>query len=111
MAAGDDPSQLLHGPNLRVLLTTDRDGECLLEITQFEPAPGPWRLEVVWQPVDARGLALGFTNPLYHTPLTFSRLATATPQALIRLPANISYEFARQCFFRVVRVEGEMEGK
>ncbi len=74
MAADEDPSQSLHGPNLRVLLTTDRDGECLLEITQLAPAPGPWRLEVVWQPVDARGLTLGFANPLYQTPLTFSRL-------------------------------------
>jgi hypothetical protein len=106
MASGEVPAQSLHGPDVRVVLTTDRDGDCLLEITQREPAPGPWRLEVVWQPVDARGLALGFTNPLYHTPLTFSHVANFAPQAFVRLPQNISYELARQCYFRVVKEEG-----
>ena len=103
MSNTEPPSLSLHGPGLRLLLTTDRDGDCLVEITQLEPAPGPWRLELDWQPVDRRGLSLGFTNRLYQTPLTFSRQFSEAPQAFVRLPENISFQLARQCYFRIVR--------
>lgn len=91
----------LHGPGLRTSLTSDRDGDCLLEITQVEPASGEWRLEVIWQPVDDRGLARGFTNLLYQTAIRFSTLFGAQPRAFVRLPANISFELARTCYYRV----------
>lgn len=96
------PVQTLHGPGLRSELSCDRDGQCLLEITQVEPAPGPWRLEVVWQPVDDRGLARGFACHLYQTPLAFATLLDERPRAYVWLPANISFELARKCYYCIV---------
>lgn len=102
MSVPEVTSIKLHGAGVRVELSADRDGECLLEITQVEPVAGRWRLEVIWQPVDDRGLARGFTSPLFQTPLTFSKLFGDQPQTYVRLPANISFELARKCYYRVV---------
>jgi hypothetical protein len=97
------PALRLHGPGVRAELSADRDGECFLEITQVEPAAGSWRLEVIWQPVDERGLARGFTSPLYETPLEFTTHLDAQSRAYVQLPANISFELARKCYYRVER--------
>lgn len=95
------PSQILHSSGVRAELSVDRDGECLLEITQVEPAAGHWQLVVLWHPVDERGLARGFGSQLFQTPLAFATRGHKHPRAYVRLPPNISFDLARKCHFRV----------
>ncbi|MFO0821184.1 MAG: hypothetical protein U1A77_24785 [Pirellulales bacterium] len=93
----------LHGSGLRAELSADRDGDCWLEITLAESTPGNWRLEVVWQPVDDRGLARGFGCQLFQAPLEFAATFDDQPRAYVLLPSNISFDLARKCYYRIER--------
>lgn len=97
------PSMTLHNLTFRAELSADRAGECLLEITHVAPAASAWQLEVIWQPVDDRGLARGSSCRLFETPLEFSALDDQPSCAYVRLPVNISFELARKCYFRITR--------
>jgi hypothetical protein len=101
MATQSLTSLSLHGPGGQAKLSTDRDGDCWLEITQDEPRPGSWRLEVVWQPVDDRGLASGFGSQLFQTPLEFFSTLDDQRRAFVLLPSNISFDLARKCYYRL----------
>ena len=100
------PPILFHADGIEAQLTGHADGRCLLRLRQTSKAgSAPRRLQVILQPVDERGLGRGFPAILAEEPLRFSTALGGDPQAFVWLPAGISFDLARGCYYRVLTSE------